>query len=374
VILYTLWTPASSLLAVVFCALGLWKDRPVMRIKLATQIEQESISERFWLFSFRHGVPGREIKVSGIHPKSWLCNKREYEESRKDNRRRNGRNAPNPDAEYRLSIATLSINGHSKGIAFSDGSATDWDPRSYSLEQSYPMPPALQYGSAGKYLDEQARALNELVEMIARRNAEVSLDLLLSAFEEERHDHLRQAVHTALMWRLISTPQESEPEDLLRLVEDLGRNSWAPTEKIALKLTPAGFLWRECSTERSTRRKKESQVRESGASFKFYKGSQVGNINYAEGDFYGQTTNAVPDTSKTQVLEALAEVLRREDIPWDNAELQEARTNIQRAVREQDVTQPELRPAVARLTKALEAIGFGVAGNTVFEILKAFVS
>ncbi len=111
-----------------------------------------------------------------------------------------------------------------------------------------------------------------------------------------------------------------------------------------------------------------------GPKSNFYKGSS-NNVNYVEGDLIGQTTNFAPRPADDDVLKALDRLLQAEDLPWDDPELKPLRQLIAKAVERRDTRQSGLREAVGQLLKRCGgAIALGVAGNSVYDVLKAFVS
>jgi hypothetical protein len=373
-ILYAVWSPLSSLLAVAFCALGLWKDRPETQIKLANDLELNTIADRWEYITQQGGPPGSKKQISSLAPSAWVCNKDEHDEKCKQNRRENGRAAPDPPVNYRLAIATLLVNGAHKSIAFSDGNVVDWHPASHGLERDFIPPRSHGYLVTDRAtLHNQERVLNELIERTVKSNADTSLDTILGGFDSEQREDVYQAVHTSLMWGLLRVTKQPDASGSIHAIRSLHASSPSGSGAIIVRITPAGKLWRECSEERTAARERSARMRESGPNFKFYKGSTVGNINYSEGDIIGQTTVVNQQPPPAEVLEALEAVLRRSDVPWDEPDLQGIRATIQQAVRQQDVSQEELRPAVGRLLKVLEAVGFGVVGNTVYDVLKAFV-
>jgi hypothetical protein len=109
-------------------------------------------------------------------------------------------------------------------------------------------------------------------------------------------------------------------------------------------------------------------------SSKIFINSPTGNVNVAGGHFYGQTSNFHSQPSNVELLEALEAVLKRTDIPWMSADLVGIHAPIERAVQQRDTTHTGLRPAVAKLVQVCENLSLGIAGNTLFEVLRQFVA
>jgi hypothetical protein len=78
--------------------------------------------------------------------------------------------------------------------------------------------------------------------------------------------------------------------------------------------------------------------------------------------------------SDDDVLKALDRLLARDDFPWRSPELTEVRPVIEQAVNERNTKLPDLTTAVHKLLGFGGAIALGVAGNSVYDVLKAFVS
>ncbi len=217
-------------------------------------------------------------------------------------------------------------------------------------------------------VDEQSTALAVLTELVGRVEA-ISLGDLVDSFGSRRQDTLSRAIKISLFCGLLEVVNSWAAADLVQLT----RNIAAPRSAV-LRLTDAGRIWNLCSPASKAAREKEKRMSDAkGPRFNFYKGSN-NNVNYAEGDIVGQQTHFHARPSDDQVLQALSDLLRRTDLPWNDPALAEIRPILEQSVEQRNTKHPALMNAVHKLLGFGGAIALGVGGNTAYEVLKTFAS
>ena len=357
-----MWTPAALIVIVILC-LGAWSDRDNGKKVVLQKLERRRLNEQ------RRGLTTLESRaenpslVSGIRAGMWVCNKNEYTQAARSHRHKHGRGAESPPAEYRFVVATLARNGQSQQVGFSNGEVVDWFPSS-SIYHRPPRSPVRNSPSA----EDDINALTVIMDMLSECSTGVDLESLNNSFGGKGEASLLRAIEVGVSWGLIrSDDGESLPE-----VMHAARTP-SLRQQVALQPTETAKLWQLCSPQSRAAREKRKRMSENKAPrFTFQKGSN-NNVNYAEGDIVGQTTNFNTKPSDDELLGVLRQLLERTDLPWEG-ELSEVRPEIQEAVDQNDAKKPGLRDAIQKLLKFGGAIMVGVSGNTAYDVLKGFVS
>lgn len=180
------------------------------------------------------------------------------------------------------------------------------------------------------------------------------------------------------MWGIVCPEENVSVVSLYQRARDSGITMSDLLDSFTLRLTDAGRVWQDCSDEvRIAREQARERTRMSQPrSQKITINNHDGNINFAGGNFYGQTSASDfhSKPSSEEVLQILEVILKRSDIPWRYPDLVDVHAPIQRAVHQRDTTHAGLRPAVTKLVRVCESLSLGIVGDALFEALKGFIN
>jgi hypothetical protein len=373
-VLWQLWEPAA-LLSLITGGLTAWKLGQPITSWCARTCEVFYFRRLRQLHEHKEATQGRENRVGGVTPGTWVCLRDAHIERGKEHRRRHGRQAGNPPVSYTLVIATIELSGVERELAFSDGSALVWHPASPVIQRDLTTKRQswVQYANQDQLTDAES-ALTALTEILAE-TAEAPIDEVVGKLALRfANTVLVHALCTGFTWGIVACKNM----DYFRLLATLRAMDTSLNERLGdpiVQLTNAGHVWYECTAQAQAaklRGDRMSRDKKRAPSIIFE--ASVGNFNYAEGDISGQTTNYYGVVSTDQVVSALEVMLKRTDVPWQSEELAGVRPVIEEAVARRTTTQAGLRPAVAKLVGMIENIGLGLAGNAVFEVLKSFIA
>jgi len=91
------------------------------------------------------------------------------------------------------------------------------------------------------------------------------------------------------------------------------------------------------------------------------------------GDVHGSISYTQNNYAPDDVLRALSVLLEDRTIEWDQPSLEEPRVIIGRAVTQENINDPQLRPALSTvLTHVGHHVALAVLGNSAYDILKTF--
>ncbi|MFI5938376.1 hypothetical protein [Actinoplanes sp. NPDC051494] len=360
---WVLWSPLRWVVVPV-AAVGVARDWRRARARLIRDYQIKAFENFYKQHVEFVGPAGQPCQASGISVNDWVADKSVFEQQRRDHRLKNGRSAPDPPASYRRVVATFRVNGQAHKMAFADGEVFSSAPNLNMLKGTSALTmssDSIVYRSVSEPACEAlvvaVTILHEIRDVLTVREIE-------EAVRSDLRRHVTFAIRAAHVWGLIIIRDEMGDE-VGSIHPDLGIGQFSA------RITDAGEIWYQCSDEARAKREKAAKV---PRSFKIVNqaGSQA-NINYAEGDISGQTNNFYSRPTGVEVLDALALVLKHEELPWADR-LEHVRPVLEQAVSSGDIDESGLRRAVRQLLEVSGAIVVGVMGNTVYDTLKAFVS
>lgn len=372
------WRPLGYVGVALVIALTVYYARPVSTFWHRYFEEQRFEGMRNSVRHFK-GVRGRRSQVQGIKANTWVCLARDYEEHRKEYRRSNARNAPDPDVKYSLVMAAGSKEGNSREIAFTDGESLAWHPQSVTIES----PVSLQKHRDATYLGQGAASaagctLEAIVTALTQQGEGMPTSVVARhpLVECYSTDLVVHAIHSGLMWGLIGTDTEGATGIYIS-----ARDSTDPWNKefgaIVVYLTLCGATWGKCGAEarmyrqHAARRKRGMDPEGPQQTFHFH--GPVHSMNIAR-DVESQTANTYEAGRDDLILDALRGLLTAPDIPWQLPPLADLRPQFECAVHDRDINDYRLKPAVKTVLRVCENLSLGVLSSGLFELLRRFVS
>jgi hypothetical protein len=301
--------------------------------------------------------PGENTRVTGIGPGSWVCSPDEHK-----NRVRSGHAPAAGVAQFRFVIAAGPNGSATRLLAFADGTCATW----HCSEKVWVRRQGWPYTASAALPAGDEKLVEHLVEQLDDRPGGTALTQLgLTGLDATR------AAYAAIAWGLIEAP--GRVDMLFVAARDSGADGFHGTP---LRRTAAGSAWLDCGP-RAEQDRRNAEERKRMASGRFEQ-----NIHFhgsAEGVNIAQTTRSQradvrKGPSADEVLAALREVLREPGIPWHEPELAAVRPTIEAAVDRADVGDSRLRAAVRKLVAVCGNLALGLAGNTLFEVLKRFAA
>ena len=154
------------------------------------------------------------------------------------------------------------------------------------------------------------------------------------------------------------------------LVSGVGPPTRDAATGVELRLTAAGRVWLDCNPEElkeADRRARMDKNRPTSMVFN----APVQGVH--TGDNYGAISYTQVNRSDGEVLKAL-QTLLQSDTLWLQPDLESARTVVETAVSAGSVNDPNLRPALAKVLAVGGSLVLAVTGNSVYDVLKHFVT
>jgi hypothetical protein len=266
----------------------------------------------------------------------------DHREAAKDYRRRKGRLAGDPKAQFRLVVAFVKHSGLKMHVGFADGTTATWNPQAYIDMRPGPRP---RTGSPGEYTT-SGTLLENLLTVLAsapQQSASVTHPRSLLPTGVDASE-LQIAITAAAKWRLITMTRDHR----------VGQ------------LSPTGTIWHDATAGGHTRRvQRRSQYSGKGGSVTY---NIQGPTNFIQGSNYGvmQSSQNVP-ISRDDLLAALNSVLSISSIPWGQGELVQVRHGLCQAVAKNE---PErARAAVRKLRQIVEQLVLGIGSNAAYQLL-----
>ncbi|MFI5954374.1 hypothetical protein [Cryptosporangium sp. NPDC051539] len=320
-----------------------------------------------------------------IEPGRWTASLRELRSEQNEYRREHGRNADTSHikAEYRLVIAIVEHSFNNRDLGYADGESLG------GKRSDHPMlvQERLVFNSefADEADEEAARIgsvlLLELMEFLAERSQEAnSAEVVLSKISDGvEFSTFLDVVRAASAWGLINI-NLGRPEWLAVLVQATF-GSTTPLEGIyrsaSISVTDAGKIWNEAgkAMEASARRSRVNQP--SGPTFNIDNtGGTIFGSTFGGGrvEFGGVEYSAGASVPPDKAAQALKELLRDPEIPWNRSEFAKLRQIVTDAPVEQAKESGLLATFLTRLGELASGIGIGIAGNAAYQLLLNFVS
>ncbi|GAA0284038.1 hypothetical protein [Cryptosporangium japonicum] len=321
----------------------------------------------------RQLYPEAKTAISGIPAGKWICIVDKYEDDRKEAGAKPGEFL----ASYHLVLSTVHVNGIKQSLALSNGSILDWHPagKAFCVDQ----PDTHSSRSHGSDLDstQMASHLERIISFLALENRHVPIiDLAIADTREISPEELHALV-AAFWWHMIEVRRDALGRRDFFQAYQRTRNGAADFAEsfngLAVSLTPAGHAWHRALADQKTATaiQKGKQMPNRRQSFSFGSYSNV-NFSYAEGNNTSKQSFSREDISPADLVAALQIVLKDNEVPWDSPALVEARQTLETVVTSGDVNTRGLKTAVSKVVQVCEALALGIAGNTAFEVLKAF--
>jgi len=313
-----------------------------------------------------------ESQVSGIEIGTWVYSSKAHKNAKALLRSQGFANQV-PEMSFRLCVAKLHVSGVRTKLGFSDGTTNGFHPASYLF-----VGPAKRIDAKESRLGNPAKNLRasevlaDLMRALATKD-ETTFDELIERFSGAgTQEVLMRALRGIVLWGLAEEIGDLDSSYVYRVISKNAFPGAIFKRKLRFRLTSAGRLWLQCSPESLRAEESRKHMENQKPPSITFSGPMRGIVN--TGPVYGQVSYIENNYSERSVLDAIDALLRDREVPWHLDELREERAILEMAAEQEDTTDPGLRPALSSVFAVIQNLGLGVLGNSIYDVLKHFIT